>query len=157
MTDSVPTPTPALSPVRPDVLRLSSPATVQFVVLIAAVLTAGLFAGNWLHNATSVGDAWLARFRGCWADGASGVTAAEQLKHQQTFEVCMAAAERQRAAYAFGGMVVAAVAAGVVLVVAPVVIGRRRRLRPLSPQLAPTAGRAAVMADLMGIATRPSF
>ncbi|MGB7981505.1 MAG: M48 family metalloprotease [Candidatus Nanopelagicales bacterium] len=157
MTDSAPIPTSAASPVRPDVLRLWSPAAVQFAVLIAAVLTAGLFAGNWLHNTTSVGAVWQDRMIECWGGGPSGSTAAEQLQHQQAFEACTAAAERQRAAYSFGGMIVAAVAAGVVLVMVPMVIGSRRGLRPLPPQLAPTAQRAAELTDRMGVRRTPEL
>lgn len=127
------------------------------MVLIAAVLTAGLFAGNWLHNATGVGDSWQDRVRECWGGGPAGRTVMELVEHQQQVDACMATAERGRAAYAFGGMIGAAVAAVVVLVAVPGVIGRRRRLRPLSPQLAPTAERAAALAERMGTRGPPEL
>lgn len=156
MTDTAPAQTPESTRARPAVLRLWSPSAAQILQLIGAVLTAGLFAGNWLHNATADGDAWLDRARECWTDS-GGSTWQEQVRHQQLFEACMAGAERQRAVYAFGGLVVAAIAACVVLLFVPALITRRRGLSPLSPPLAPTAERAEAIAEQMGVHDPPEL
>ena len=40
---------------RPDVLAYPSPTTSRYLIFLAALLSAGVFVGNWIHNQV-VGD-----------------------------------------------------------------------------------------------------
>src|SRR6476469_1864020 len=51
--------------VRPDVLALPSPTASRTLGLLAAVLTAGMFAGASLHHALPVGRRWLQALAVC--------------------------------------------------------------------------------------------
>src|SRR6266545_211413 len=146
------TPAPPDRP-RPNVLAYPSPTTSRYLIFLAALLSAGLFIGNWVHNQV-LDREWFAAVVRC-----------EQVARQQTgtqpsLEAaiarenaaarCRAAADRRRAAFAFGGAAAAGAAGLVVLYLVPGVLERRRRLRPILPGLEPAGERVAALAGAAG-------
>ena len=153
------TPVPPDRP-RPDVLAYPSPTTSRYLIFLAALLSAGLFVGNWVHNQVVYRE-WFAAVVRC-----------EQVARQQTgtqpsLEAaiarenaaarCRAAADRRRAAFAFGGAAAAGAAGLVVLYLVPGVLERRRRLRPIPPGLEPADERVAALAGEAGLASPPAL
>lgn len=153
------TPAPPDRP-RPDVLAYPSPTTSRYLIFLAALLSAGLFIGNWVHNQI-LDREWFAAVVRC-----------EQVARQQTgtqpsLEAaiarenaaarCRAAADRRRAAFAFGGAAAAGAAGLVVLYLVPGVLERRRRLRPIPPGLEPAGERVAALAGEAGLASPPAL
>lgn len=148
---------------RPDVLAYPSPTTSRFLVFLAALLSAGVFAGTWLHNQIHYED-WLAVVVRCNAEAlrqtadlpapesSLGRAAARDLAAAR----CRGAADRRLAAFALGGAGAAGAAGLVVLFLAPGVIERRRRLRPLVPGLRPAADRVAALAAEAGLPRAPA-
>src|SRR6266511_5364118 len=153
------TPAPPDRP-RPNVLAYPSPTTSRYLIFLAALLSAGLFIGNWVHNQV-LDREWCAAVVRC-----------EQVARQQTgtqpsLEAaiarenaaarCRAAADRRRAAFAFGGAAAASAAGLVVLYLVPRVLERRRRLRPIPPGLEPAGERVAALAGEAGLASPPAL
>jgi Zn-dependent protease with chaperone function len=145
---------------RPDVLAYPSPTASQFVIFIAAMLTAGAFVGSWVHNQV-VGDEWQRTVTRCLtaarAEPPAATRQAALLERAAREGRCRAAAERRRAGYSFGG---AAAAAGIglgLMLAAPTVVRRRRRLRSLDPRLAPVATRLAELAGEAGVGRPPTL
>lgn len=137
-------------PIRPDVLSYPSPTTIRAVVLVVAALSAGLFAGTYVHN-TVEGANWQRRVQTCLA------APADSLGQQLAVEACTAGAERRRGAYALAGLAVGALAGLIVLGSAPAVIERRRRLRPVSRKFGPAADQFARLASAAGLARPPTL
>ena len=137
---------------RPDVLAYPSPTASQFVVFIAAMLTAGAFVGSWVHNHV-VGDEWQQTVSRCLTAnrGEAGV-----LERAAREDRCRAAAERRRAAYSFGGAGAAGLVGLGVLLVAPAVVTRRRRLRSLDTRFGAVTARVEELATEMGIGRPPT-
>jgi Zn-dependent protease with chaperone function len=131
--------------VRPDVLAYPSPTTTRFLILVAALLTAGLFVGTWVHNGSTAGDAWARSVATCSQllapPVAVGGNPAAVFDAQEAYNDCIAPAERTRAAFSFGGAFVAAVGGALVLFVSPIVVERRRRLHAPGPRLDSAAQR----------------
>jgi hypothetical protein len=50
---------------RPNVIAFMSPTTTRFVVLLGALVSAGLFLGTWLHNESPAGADWTHRVAMC--------------------------------------------------------------------------------------------
>jgi Zn-dependent protease with chaperone function len=144
---------------RPDVLAYPSPTTSRYLVFVVALLTAGLFVGNWLHNEL-VGDDWARVVARCMEESQQQATTlpAEQatLERSAAAGRCQAAVERRRAAFAFAGMAAAGAAGLLVLYLAPGVIERRRRLRPLGPRLEAAAERVAALAAQARLGRTPT-
>jgi Zn-dependent protease with chaperone function len=138
---------------RPNVLAYPSPTASQFLVFIAAMLTAGAFVGSWVHN-EAVGDEWEATVTRCLSASRADTAVLERAAREDR---CRAAAERRRAAYSFAGAGAAAVAGLGLLLVAPAVVRRRRRLRPLDQRLAPVAARVAELADEAAVGRPPQL
>lgn len=140
---------------RPEVLSLWSPAVMQFALLTAAVLTVGLFAGNWLFDVSNAGTRWLARVRECWfaamEQGGSAPVG------QPILAACTAQVQRERALLAFAGLAVAGLGAAIALAAVPPIIERRRELRPLPEKLAPAAARLAELAHQQRISRTPDL
>ena len=147
--------------VRPDILAYPSPTTTRFLVLIAAILTAGLFVGTWVHNGSAAGDAWVQAVATCSARSAAtagvGEDLASVLRADEVYADCMAPAERTRAGFSLGGALVAATGGVVVLFIAPIVIERRRRLRVPGPRLDAAALRFRQLASDARISRPPAF
>jgi Zn-dependent protease with chaperone function len=139
-------------PVRVDVLAYPRPSTARFLSLLAAILGAGLFLGNWVHN-EAVGDSWTRAVAAC-LDPAKAQPA-DLLERHEDFEQCTAGVEQRRAAFALGGAAAVGVAGLIVLVLAPGVIERRRRLRALDDRLPATSARIAALAREAGLAQPP--
>ena len=53
---------------RPNVLAYVSPTTTRLIVLLGALLSAGLSVGTMVHNQSPVGDDWQRRVLACNAD-----------------------------------------------------------------------------------------
>jgi Zn-dependent protease with chaperone function len=141
-------------PARPDVLAYPSPTTIRFVILVVATLSAGLFAGVWVHNIVH-GSQWLREVRACAGSGASPAGLAGILDQQVAFAACTEGAERQRALYGLGGLAVSGIGGVVALYLAPVLLERRRRLRPAGPKFAAATERFARLAATAGLARAP--
>ena len=149
------TPDPGEGP-RPNILMYPLPTTTRFLVLIGALLTAGLFAGNWLHNVW-IGAAWARTVSRCRESGFMEASSVAVFVRRAQHEACMASAEHRRALFSLGGLAVAAVGGLAVLYVAPVVLERRRRLRPAGPKLAATASRFIELAHRAGLSRPPAL
>jgi Zn-dependent protease with chaperone function len=142
-------------PVRPHLLAYPSATVVQFVLLVIATLTAGLFVGNWAHH-TAEGDRWLQVVAQCEAAGVGAPEGfAGLLAREAAFHGCAAPAERRRAAYAIGGLIVAAASGIAVLLLAPQLISRRRQLSPPEAKYAPALSRFAQLAGQAGLRAPP--
>jgi Zn-dependent protease with chaperone function len=145
---------------RPDVLAYPSPTASQFVVFIAAMITAGIFVGSWIHNQT-VGDDWHRTVTRCLAAARAAPPPESSrpavLARAAQEDQCRASAERRRAAFALGGAAGAAGLGGLILVVAPAVVSRRRRLKPPGKGLEPMAAKVDALAAEAGIARAPSL
>ncbi|MEO6082060.1 MAG: M48 family metalloprotease, partial [Umezawaea sp.] len=140
--------------VRVDVLAFPAATTARFLVLVAAMVAAGLFAGSAVFNTAAVGgSAWSADVGACAATaaGASDDPAAQQA----AFLDCAASAERERIAFALGAAVVLLLGALVVMVLAPVLIQRRYRLTLPRANMTRTVDRVQVLAAEMGLRTPP--
>jgi hypothetical protein len=103
---------------RPNVVALVAPTTIRFLVLIGALLSAGLFMGTWLHNESPVGDDWARRVPECHPNRSSRPSA-DWLAQVQARQQCTAAVERRRFAFALGGACLTLVAGITVVLAAP--------------------------------------
>lgn len=154
--------TPASERIRVNVLAFASPTTTRYLAFLAALLTAGLFVGSWVYNQTQGRD-WVRVVVGCAGQAVQATlrrtapppAGRPDLARLALEASCRGAAERERAAYALGGM--GAVAAGGLIVVylAPAVVRRRRRLRKMGAQLEPATDRFAVLAAEAGLRSTP--
>jgi|GEM_PF-567007 len=145
---------------RPDVLAYPSPTTSRFLIFLAALLSAGMFVGNWVHNQV-LGDEWLAVAARCeqaaLEQTATQPALAAAIAREKAAARCRAVADRRQAVFAFGGAGAAGAAGLVVLYLIPGVLERRRRLRPLVPGLQPASERVATLAAEAGLARPPAL
>ena len=134
---------------RVDVLSLPRTTTLRAVLLVAAMVSAGLVVGTMLHNLVLAG-LWDARFRECTAvpDGGPGVLG-------EAFTECMAPVEQRRVAVALTMAALVLALSWVVVLVAPLVHGRRRKLRPLDGAYTHGQGRFAELAAEAGLRRPP--
>ena len=141
---------------RPNVGAFVAPTTIRFLVLIGALLSTGLFMGNWLHNETGVGNDWAQRVAECYAN-ASSLRDQDWLEQARARQACTAGVEARRFVYVLGGACLTLLASlGVVLAV-PRVIERRRRLRPVDSRLAPAIEKLRAFAREAGLANEPAL
>jgi Zn-dependent protease with chaperone function len=141
---------------RPNVLALVAPTTIRFLVLIGALLSAGLFMGTWLHNESPVGDDWARRVAECHPTRSSRPSS-DWLAQVQARQQCTASVERRRFAFALGGACLTLVAGITVVLTAPRVIERRRGLHPVGPGLAPAVDKFQAFADEAGVVRRTAL
>jgi Zn-dependent protease with chaperone function len=139
-------PPPALA--RPNTLAYPSPTTSRLLVLVVAVITAGLFTGTWVHNEFR-GKAWLAEVARCASSSTLGAAALVGTCDQHN--------ERIRAAYSLGGAVAVGLGGLAVLYLAPAVIRRRKRLSSVPPTLGAAAARCAELAAEMRVRRPPTL
>lgn len=125
--------------------------TARFVVLVAAILTAGLFVGSATFNLIE-GREWTAAVGECATVSAAAPDGAGQ---QDAFLTCSASAERGRAAFALASAVGMLLAGLAVLIIAPTVVQRRRRLRPPGPGMAWAVDRTRTLARELGLRRVP--
>ncbi|MGI5499266.1 M48 family metalloprotease [Lentzea sp. CA-135723] len=141
---------------RPDVLAFPAATTARFLVLVVAMLAAGLFAGSATYNVDAVGGAaWSSAIGECASTSAA--TSNDAAAQEAAFLRCAAPIERERAAFAVGAVLVLVIAALVVLFAGPAVTTRRRELTPLGPGLAATEHRMRELARQMGLRTPPAL
>jgi Zn-dependent protease with chaperone function len=138
-------PPPAVA--RPNTLAYPSPTTSRLLVLVVALLTAGLFTGTWVHNEFRW-KAWSSEVARCASSSTLGAGAA-------LVGTCDQHNERIRAAYSLGGAVVVGLGGLAVLYLAPVVIRRRKRLSSVPPTLSAAAARCAELAAEMRVRRPP--
>ncbi|MBN1173723.1 MAG: PASTA domain-containing protein [Micromonosporaceae bacterium] len=132
--------------VRPRVLALPAPTTSLFLVLVGGLLTAGAFAGAWLHLMLNR-SSWSAALSRCtdrdWA-GASGR--------------CIARLEAARAWYMAAGIAIGLIGGFLVLLVLPHLIERRHRLKPLSnPRMVDVVARLDELTVQAGLRRAPTL
>lgn len=154
--------TPALPRARVNILAVGSPTTTRYVALLAALLSAGLFAGSWVYNQTQGRD-WIKVVVDCAGQALQStlrektpvppVQAEAAVATLQS--TCRGAAERGRAVYALGGAGVAGAGGLIVVYLAPVLVRRRRRLRTLGTPLQPASDRFAALAAEAGLRRAP--
>jgi Zn-dependent protease with chaperone function len=145
---------------RPDVLAYPSPTTSRFLIFLAALLSAGVFIGNWAHNQLAF-DEWYQVARTCQQEAlrqpATGPALEAAIARDAAAARCRADVDRRRAAFAFGGAAAAGAAGLVVLYLIPGLLERRRRLRPLVPGLRPAGDRLAALAAEAGLVRPPAL
>ena len=137
---------------RPDVLRYPSPTTSRYLILVLALLGAGLFVGNYVHTMVW-GDSWTQTVSVC-LNSTGGGTPDDLVASSREFSACTAGAEQTRAVVTALGALAVALAALALMWVAPLVVVRRRRLRPLPPGLAGALDRFTTLARDAGVAGR---
>jgi hypothetical protein len=157
---TLPAAPPAPDRPRPDVLAYPSPTTSRYLIFLAALLSAGVFVGNWIHNQV-VGDEWIAEVTRCRQETLQLTPTQPSLEgaiaQENAAARCRADADRRWAAFAFGGAAAAGAAGLVVLYLVPGVVERRRRLRPVVPGLEPARDRMVTLAAEAGLAHPPSL
>jgi Zn-dependent protease with chaperone function len=141
---------------RPNVLAFVAPTTIRFIVLVGALLSAGLFMGTWLHNESAVGDEWADRVAECYGIN-GGPPGGDWLVQQRERQRCTAVVERRRFVYAIGGACTALALGLGIAIAAPHIIERRRRLRLVDPRLAPAIERFQALAGEAGVASPPAL
>ena len=141
---------------RPNVVAFVAPTTIRFLVLIGALLSAGLFMGTWLHNESPVGDDWARRVAECQPNRSSRPSG-DWLAQVQARQQCTASVERRRFAFALGGACLTLLAGIGVVLAAPRVIERRRGLHPVGPRLTPAVDKFQVLAHEAGVVGRPAL
>ena len=142
----------ALERARPDVLGYPSPTTSRYLIFVVALLGAGLFVGNYVHNMVW-GESWNQTVSQC-LNRTGGSTPDNLVAGSREFSACTADAERTRAAVTALGALAIVVASAALMWVAPMIVVRRRRLRPLPEGLAGAADRFATLAREAGVAGR---
>jgi hypothetical protein len=139
---------------RPNLSAYPSPTTARYLIFAVALLSSGLFVGNWIHTEVK-GDDWRQTVEACNAAAPADTVGIDQaLANQPTFVDCTADVERVRSAFIFGGAASAAATAFGLLVLTPRIIERRRRLKPLGPGLAGAAERFSLLAAHAGVLRR---
>jgi Zn-dependent protease with chaperone function len=143
-----------MSTPQPNVLAFPAATTARFLILVTAMLAAGLFVGSATYNIDAVGGAvWSTAIGECASTSAAASN--DPAAQQAAFLRCAAPVERERVAFAVGAMLVLVVVSLAVLLVAPAVITRRRGLKPPDPVLAPAVHRMRVLAHQMGLRKPP--
>lgn len=165
---------------RPYALAYPSPTPSRFVLLLAALLSAGAFAGSQAYD--RLHGAWLTVVPRCESEareraaaltpagrrelagpgpvtisgteGQAGRYEAAMAEHALAGR-CLEPHRRREAGYAFAGAAGAGMAGLAVLLLAPAVIERRRRLRRLGPVLPQAAARVAELAAESGMTRVP--
>jgi Zn-dependent protease with chaperone function len=135
---------------RVNVLAFPPVTTGRVLILVAAMLAAGLFVGSAVFTV---------------AAGASLSTAAAECSRlppgqpggPDLFSLCVAPAERPRALFAAGAAALVVLGALAVLFLAPVVVERRLRLRLPGPSLAPAVQRMQALAQEAGLRHPPTL
>ncbi len=142
---------------RADLLAFPLPTTTRYLALLAALLTAGFFVGNWMHNELA-GEEYVRVVYACWQptpsdvaqDWAAALTAEEQRR------TCRAGVERTRAAYLVAGAGAVALGGLAVMLRAPRRITRARGLEAASGRYAGAGQRVHHLAAAAGLARPPA-
>jgi Zn-dependent protease with chaperone function len=106
------------------VLSLPSATALRLIVLVVAMLAAGLFVGTALYNSL-LGASWIRAVEACVSSAPAGLVAPVQVQLR-----CSAPGEQQRALIAVAVTVVIGLVAVAMVLLAPAVLCHRRRLRP---------------------------
>jgi len=139
---------------RLNVLAYPRATTVRFIVLVVAMLAAGLFVGSAVFT-TAAGASWSRATAECAASAAS-LPGSPDLQ-SSAYLACVAPVERDRVVFALGAAAVVALAALTVLLLAPTLVERRRRLRLPSQAMAAAVQRVAELAHEAGLRRPPTL
>lgn len=140
-----------MSPISPDslttrrvnILAYPAPTTGRYLVFLLALLTSGLFVGNWMHNQV-VGDVWADSVLICQSEAgrvSGGSGQQEMMRRGEFLQACKAPHERSRAVWSLGGAAVVGAGALLVMYVSPGIVRRRRRFSPPGPNMRPVVQR----------------
>lgn len=143
---------------RPSVLAMPSPTVSRFALLVAALMTSGLFVGTSVHNQTAALDDWLARVIECESlrpEVAPGAAMEDVIRAQQVVDRCLQAPQLRLAWFALGGAAVAIAASVILLALLPRIIVRRRALRPAGARLEAATARVSALASEVGVHRAP--
>lgn len=135
---------------RVNVLAFPPVTTGRVLILVAAMLAAGLFVGSAVFNVIA-GASLSAAAAECSRLPAS------QPGGPDMFSICIAPVERPRALFAAGAAALVVLGALAVLFAVPTVIERRRRLRLPGPSLAPAVQRMEALAQEAGLRRLPTL
>jgi len=137
---------------RPDILALPSATASRSLGLLAAVATAGMFAGSALHHALPVGNSWAARVSVCLAGEAASADASPGgvVSRGPAFRLCTDAVNSVLAAFQIVGAALALTLCLALVLMAPGWTVRRRRLRPVGTSFPVCTGAAASLAAEFG-------
>lgn len=127
---------------RVNVLAYPAPSTTRFLILVAALLAGGLFAGNWIYNATRG-----AHFSQSFLQCGTAFSISEGRDH------CQSAVLREVAVARLLGAGAVVLGALVILGLTPVVVSRRRRLRALPSGLTDIKQHVEALAQSQGVAS----
>jgi Zn-dependent protease with chaperone function len=116
----------------PSTLILQSATAMRFALVIAAMLSTGLFIGASVFGATH-GSEFAAAGSACLSGGTD--LTSESVEQALGTSDCLAPLESEYARYAVGGAALVAAGALLAVAIAPSLITRRRSLRPLGPKL----------------------
>ncbi|MGH3719996.1 MAG: M48 family metallopeptidase [Pseudonocardiaceae bacterium] len=133
-----------------NVLAFPPVTTGRVLILVAAMLAAGLFVGTTVFMQVA-GASLSAVAAQCsrvppWRPGGPDL-----------FSMCLAPVQGRRAAFGVGAAALVALGAMAVLFLAPVLIERRRRLRLAGPSLAPAVQRMQALAREAGLRRPPTL
>ncbi|WP_117211482.1 M48 family metalloprotease [Allorhizocola rhizosphaerae] len=128
---------------RPDVLAYPVATTGRFVLLVAAMLNAGLLSGYVAYLLID-GDRWRRAAQACVARAEAAALTA-----------CMGPTQRVQVAYMLAGAVLIAVMGLVFLMAIPSVLRRRSGLRPAGPRLDGAMIRIAELSAQAGLRRPP--
>ncbi len=135
-----------------------SPTTIRFVVILAAMLAAGLFIGDWFEGRLHA-DQFARAVDECYLQAGNPATVGspgEQIAIQDAAEACYANTRYVQAAYSLGGALLVMLAGLAIVFLAPPIIERRRRLRPFGVNLLAADGRIAELARQAGLRRPPT-
>jgi hypothetical protein len=119
------------------VLAVPSPTFPRFLLLLLALLTAGVAVGMDLFILTGGGREYVAQTQRCGDVATTGL---------EPWYSCMEAVQRRLAWFELGGLALAAFLGLTVLAAAPAVVRQRRRLLPLDDRLAAASERVQQLA-----------
>ncbi|MFJ5958833.1 M48 family metalloprotease [Paenarthrobacter sp. NPDC092416] len=142
---------------RVQVLAFPPPSTGHYVAFILALLTAGSFVGNWLHNEV-VGAAWTQAVLQCEVnvpseDAGAGDTAI--FARLSAVQLCQYPAELVRVVWSVAGAATVAMAALVLVFVRPLLVRKRRGLSQPTPLMAVSLERFSLLSSEAGLVEPP--
>ncbi|GIH02508.1 hypothetical protein Rhe02_05750 [Rhizocola hellebori] len=142
---------------RPNVLAHPSPTTGRFLLLVAALASAGLLTGSSFYTITHQAE-FSAAMKTCLAAirGPEATSTEEMLARAALVTECLAPQQRLDAIYSLAGAVAIGVLGLIVMLFVPMVLRRRRRLRPAGPNMAAAVARVGELAAETGLRRAPT-
>ncbi|MFE4196777.1 M48 family metalloprotease [Paenarthrobacter sp. NPDC056912] len=142
---------------RVRVLSFPAPSTGHYLAFILALLTAGSFVGNWLHNEV-VGEAWTQAVLACEVNVPAAEAAGGDIAiftRVDAVQRCQYPAELVRVMWSLAGAAAVGIAALALVFVRPVFVRRRRHLTEPTPAMAASLQRVALLSREAGLGQPP--